>query len=154
MFGRRRGAPSAGGVVPQVARAPVPLLDLAPTIVAAAGFSPPESFEGEGLRVGPLPPTAPRPARPLLLEDDREIGVVLSRRYYARARDGVVARTALLPDEGPPPRSSAISPNAEEVAEHEDLLRSASASAPLWRNGHSAGGERAFPPAASGTASR
>lgn len=120
-----------GGIVPQRFLAPVPLLDMAPTLLHSTGLMVPEEFEGEGLQVGPLPPTAPRPARPLELAAGNEIGLVLSRRYYARRLDKASARTALLSNRGKLPTAQSVSPQANEVADHELLLTSRHVGKPL-----------------------
>lgn len=111
-----------GGVAPQRLLAPSPLLDIAPTLLHSAGLVVPESFAGEGLRVGLLPPTAPQPARPLELEGGDERGLVLSRRYYAKSIGGSTARTALLSNDGVLPRTRSVATSAHEVSVHERLL--------------------------------
>jgi len=155
------------GDAPQVATTPAPLLDLAPTFLAAAGVALPETFEGEVMRVGPVPPSAPTAVRAIALDDELEIGVIAAGRYYARGRDGENARTAVIESDGALPRAVPVDPFAPEVAEHElllrlrnDFVRAPSAGVgtisdgEAARNAHSAGAEAAFPEIGNETPSR
>jgi hypothetical protein len=111
-----------GGVEPQQPRAPVALLDLAPTYLRQAGVLVPARLAGEALRVGPLPPAQASPARPLRFSAGNEVGVVISRRYYARPRGAELARTALLPDDGGRPRVSRVAIDSEAAQLYEAEL--------------------------------
>jgi len=111
-----------GGVVGQKLAAPVALLDLGPTLLQQAGVLVPASLRGEPLRVGALPPAAARPARPLRLAAGDEVGIVSSRIYYARGLGDERARTALLPDDGAPPRITMIRVDDPRVQPYEAEL--------------------------------
>jgi hypothetical protein len=108
-----------GGVAAQRLAAPVGLLDLAPTLLRAVGATVPGELAGEPLRVAPLPPAEVRPARPLRLASGDEIGVVISRRYYARPVGADRARTALLPDDGTLPAVSSLAVGSETAEPYE-----------------------------------
>ena len=87
----------------------------------------PARLLGEPLRVSPLPPAEARPARPLRLDSGSEIGVILSRRYYARIRQPaepkpVRARTALLTDDGAVPRINVVAIDSEAARPYETEL--------------------------------
>jgi len=110
------------GVVAQRLVAPVSLLDLGPTWFEAAQLQTPPFSAGEPLRVEPLPPAAAQPARPLFLAGGGEVGLILSRRFYARPRKGRTARTALLSNDGTTPTPFAVSVNAAIAQPLEALL--------------------------------
>jgi hypothetical protein len=111
-----------GGVTAQRLAAPVALLDLAPSFLQQAGVLVPASLAGEPLRVEPLPPAEVRPARPLRLSAGGEIGVVLSRRYYARPSGAEISRTALLPDDGAWPEVVRVDAGSEAAEPYEAEL--------------------------------
>jgi arylsulfatase A-like enzyme len=110
------------GVVAQRLVAPVSLLDLGPTWFQAAQLQRPPPSAGEPLRVEPLPPAAAQPARPLFLAGGGEVGLVLSRRFYARPQEGRTARTALLSNDGTTPTPFTVSVDAAIARPLEALL--------------------------------
>lgn len=70
---------------------PVSLLAVAPTLLAAAGLAPPESFQGRALPDPGSGPTAERPA--FFAEQERRVAVIDGHRYYARDRAPMSHRT-------------------------------------------------------------
>jgi hypothetical protein len=117
-----------GGVAAQRLAAPVGLLDLAPTLLRPFGASAPGDLAGEALPVGPLPPAEAGPARPLRLAAADEVGVIISRRYYARSLDARLARTALLPDDGALPAMASLATDSESADPYEaEIARPAEA---------------------------
>jgi len=66
----------------------VGLVDVAPTLVAAAGLPLPEAFAGRPLPVAGVDAPAPTSEpRPVFAEDARRLAVVLGGAYYARDRE-------------------------------------------------------------------
>lgn len=123
-----------GGVATQRLVAPVALLDLGPTWLQAAGIREGPPTSGEVLRVTPLPPAAVQPARPLTLSSGNEVGVVLSRRFYARPVGAREARTALLSNDGSRPATRRVGVGSKAALAYEALLeRQAIAPAPSGR---------------------
>ena len=92
-------------------------VDVAPTLLWAAGVAAPESWEGEPLPTRPQALPAPGPPRPVFAEQGRRVAVVADHRYYARDREpGGPARVALLVDgEELPAPMPVLSTNREET---------------------------------------
>lgn len=70
---------------PRVVEAPVSLVDVAPTLLRAAGLDSPGEFQG---RVLPLLPddASVDPGRPIFAEHGRRVAVVVGDAYYSRYR--------------------------------------------------------------------
>jgi arylsulfatase len=68
-------------------RTPVSTLDVAPTLLRAAGLRIPEAFEGWALPGPDDPPGAPEQARALFAEHDDYIAVVTGDSFYTRLRE-------------------------------------------------------------------
>lgn len=111
-----------GGVATQRLVAPVALLDLGPTWLQEAGIRDGPPTSGEPLRVAPLPPAAVQPARSLTLSSGDEVGVVLSRRFYARPVGAREARTALLSNDGSRPATRRVGVGSKAALAYEALL--------------------------------
>jgi hypothetical protein len=73
-----------GGDAARVIRTPVSTLDVAPTLLAAAGLEVPAAFEGRPLPMAEVPDDAP--ARPLFAEHFLRAAVLIGSTYYARDR--------------------------------------------------------------------
>jgi hypothetical protein len=109
-----------------VRRQPVSLLDVAPTLLAAAGIEAPREFEGLPLLLAA--DTAEREARSVFVEHDHQVALIEGARYYARERAPgaptgkrnayspvLSARTARLPDDGRLPPYQALRPEGAEL---------------------------------------
>lgn len=70
-----------GGIPPDVVRVPVGGVDVAPTLLAAAGLTPPASFRGRPL---PIPDTEARQDRLLFAEHRARAAIIAGDLYYAR----------------------------------------------------------------------
>jgi arylsulfatase len=107
-------------VVPGEARVvatPVSTLDVAPTLLAAAGLPPAPGIAGELLPLGPAP--AP-PRAPILAEHRLRLAVIAGSRYYARDREPLagpvpepITGGAIPPL---PPRSAALASDGRAAA--------------------------------------
>jgi len=75
-------APGSGAT--GVIRTPVSTLDVAPTLLAAAGLEAPAAFQGRPLPVADAPDAAS--ARPLFAEHPLRAAVLIGNAYYARDR--------------------------------------------------------------------
>lgn len=73
-----------GGADPALVRAPVSTIDVAPTLLAAAGLDSPEAFQGHAL---PASEADASSARLLFAEHRARAAVLLGGRYYARDRE-------------------------------------------------------------------
>lgn len=73
-----------GGDAASVIRTPVSTLDVAPTLLAAAGLEAPAAFQGRPLPMADAPDDAP--ARPLFAEHFLRAAVLIGSTYYARDR--------------------------------------------------------------------
>ncbi len=70
-----------------VVETPVSLVDVAPTLLAAAGLTPPADFQGRPLPGTGLPGAdGDREERPIFAEHRRQVAVVANHTYYARSR--------------------------------------------------------------------
>jgi phosphoglycerol transferase MdoB-like AlkP superfamily enzyme len=133
---RAPGSDAAG-----VIRTPVSTLDVAPTLLAAAGLEAPAAFQGRPLAVTDAPDDAP--ARPLFAEHRLRAAVLIGSVYYARDRrplDGPVhdrisggklhpmaPRTARLGAEGRLPAYESVSDTGAAAALEEPLAEFLSA---------------------------
>jgi len=120
-----------GGVPPVVLRAPVSILDVAPTLLAAVGLPVPDTLRGRPL---PVRSSEQDPQRVIFAEQRLRTAVVSGDLYYARDREPIVApvqdrisggvvralppRTALLGDsDALPPYRPAHDEGASEALE-------------------------------------
>ncbi len=80
-----------GGGPARTGHTPVGGVDVAPTLLAAAGLPAPESFRGRALTDGAEPEARAVPPRALFAEHRKRAAVVLGDRYYARDRSDFAA---------------------------------------------------------------
>jgi arylsulfatase A-like enzyme len=76
----------AGGTPPEEMQVVVSTLDVAPTLLRAAGVATPETFEGWPLPSADDPPGAPQQARAVFAEHPEHVAIVSGDNYYARLR--------------------------------------------------------------------
>ena len=69
---------------PSLASTPVGGIDVAPTLLAAAGIEIPSAFEGSPLPVVGLSGSVSAAERPVFAEHELRAAVIVGRRYYAR----------------------------------------------------------------------
>ena len=105
----------------RVVSTPVSLLDVAPTLLRAAGLEVPPAFAGRPL---PLDGGAkPDAERPIFAEHERSVAVVLGPRYWSRERapgpsgPRYAARSAELAGDGPLPPYAFPDPGASPPLE-------------------------------------
>ncbi len=79
-----------GGARPEEILVAVSTLDVAPTLLRAAGLAVPESLEGWPLPSADDPPGAPRLARAVFAEHPDHVAVVTGGNFYERLRSPVV----------------------------------------------------------------
>lgn len=84
--------PPAGGKTDEV-RVPVSTLDLAPTLLRAAGIPVPSSLEGWPLPNRDDPPGAPEQARAVFAEHPLQVAVVSGENFYSRLREPTATST-------------------------------------------------------------
>ncbi|MEE2675041.1 MAG: sulfatase [Myxococcota bacterium] len=89
--------PPAGGQSEPI-RVPVSTLDLAPTLLRAAGISAPAPLEGWPLPSGDDPPGAPEQARAVFAEHPLQVAVVSGENFYSRLRVPAVPIPARAPE--------------------------------------------------------
>jgi arylsulfatase len=75
-----------GGAPPEEIQVVVSTLDVAPTLLRAAGVATPETFEGWPLPSADDPPGAPQQARAVFAEHPEHVAVVSGDNYYGRLR--------------------------------------------------------------------
>jgi arylsulfatase len=75
-----------GGAPPEEMQVVVSTLDVAPTLLRAAGVATPATFEGWPLPSADEPPGAPQQARAIFAEHPRHVAVVSGDNYYGRLR--------------------------------------------------------------------
>jgi len=85
--------PPVGGQSDEI-RVPVSTLDLAPTLLRAAGIAVPESLEGWPLPDADDPPGAPEQARAVFAEHPLQVAVVSGENFYSRLREPAVPTPA------------------------------------------------------------
>jgi len=117
---------------PRAVSVPVSTLDVAPTLLAAAGLAVPAAFWGQALPLDGAGARDPR-VRPILSEHRFRAAVVLGRRYFARDRPGFAnprrdvisggwlrplpARTAVLERNGETPSYVNVGPSGSALLE-------------------------------------
>jgi arylsulfatase len=117
--------PTSGSVERQA----VSLLDVAPTLLAAAGIEAPREFEGRALPLAG--DAAEREARSVFVEHDHQVALIEGARYYARERAPrapterrnayspvLIARTARLTDDGRLPHYETLGDGGAELEQH------------------------------------